>query len=461
METLELTGVWWLPEREDYVAGTLTYNGDSDPHLRLIGVLRELTGPIEPTNRYPIILGVAGGKNITLVRSQEVNMRITVPGIPTSELISEIVVVGAHIRDEADVVFERLSIAYENLINWSGLSALSNSYRPARDGERANYTISAYALSEHPFPMGDAQLQFVSSWTTANNPNQMSVTQELYVEVVPPTSLELSAYLNNYFYHVQNFLSLGVASPQGIRQVNGTVKDAHGGVDYVQITFDARKGNEKQLNPWDMLFTKTDLGEAWPGALNRWFERAEILKPVYDLFFSSIFAPNAYLEHRFLSLTQALESYHRRTEVGVLLERNTFEGLRGNLERVIRDYPGLHRDVVVALGERLKYFNEFSQRRRLKETLRKVGALTQTLIPNESQFVEKVITTRNYLTHFDAASAHAAASGERLWKLTEQLRFLIEMCFLLEIGVDRQAISALCSNHRRYQHLARELPNIN
>lgn len=45
--------------------------------------------------------------------------------------------------------------------------------------------------------------------------------------------------------------------------------------------------------------------------MNKWFEISEKLKPVFDLYLGVMYNPGMYKEYQFLSLAQALESYHR------------------------------------------------------------------------------------------------------------------------------------------------------
>ena len=68
-----------------------------------------------------------------------------------------------------------------------------------------------------------------------------------------------------------------------------------------------------------------------------------------------------YMEHRFLSIVQALEGYHRRRFPGQDL---TTEQHRARLDAIIGAAPAEHRKW---LSEKLAYSNEVSQRKRLRE----------------------------------------------------------------------------------------------
>jgi hypothetical protein len=50
-------------------------------------------------------------------------------------------------------------------------------------------------------------------------------------------------------------------------------------------------------------------------------------------------------------------------------------------------------------------------------------------------FIHKVWATRNYLTHYDEGLKEQTLRGQELYRVTRQLRSLIEICLLHEIGM--------------------------
>jgi len=55
-------------------------------------------------------------------------------------------------------------------------------------------------------------------------------------------------------------------------------------------------------------------------------------------------------------------------------------------------------------------------------------------------FINRVVATRNYLTHFDQSLEPQAARGVELYRITEELRLLVEICLLGEIGFEAESI---------------------
>jgi hypothetical protein len=84
---------------------------------------------------------------------------------------------------------------------------------------------------------------------------------------------------------------------------------------------------------------------------------------MYDLYFGIIHSSNMYVDHKFLSLMQALETYHRRILGGNELSENHHNK---RILEILTAVPDQYRQW---LEEKLKYSNELSLRKRMKELL--------------------------------------------------------------------------------------------
>lgn len=51
-----------------------------------------------------------------------------------------------------------------------------------------------------------------------------------------------------------------------------------------------------------------------------------------------------------------------------------------------------------------------------------------------AEFVQKVVATRNYQTHFDENKKDKAARGKEFHHVAQQLKLLLEACLMEEIG---------------------------
>ena len=92
-----------------------------------------------------------------------------------------------------------------------------------------------------------------------------------------------------------------------------------------------------RLYPYDMLFTFKDISDRFEILLKNWFEKADTLGPVYDLYFGTLYNPRMYLQHQFLSLIQAIEVYHRRKFEGKYLSDDDYEPIYEKFEEFINE----------------------------------------------------------------------------------------------------------------------------
>lgn len=149
-----------------------------------------------------------------------------------------------------------------------------------------------------------------------------------------------------------------------------------------------------------------------------------------------------------MSLIQALESYYRRTcdrkyELDDKYKETTYKTLVEAIPKT------LDCSFKVRLKEYLKYGNEFSLRKRLKEILKDCGDTVNLLIDNHTSFISDVSDTRNFLTHYDRSLECKAKTGQELYILSQKTKFILEICFLKALEMSIETIHELAS--RRFQ----------
>lgn len=167
-----------------------------------------------------------------------------------------------------------------------------------------------------------------------------------------------------------------------------------------------------------------------------------------------------YTENAFLSLTQALETYHRRTHNGHYIPKKDYEKMRNdmklllsknpenmtvvrgtsNIQSFSEKYAVTNRFTSHMVNGTLKYANEYSLKARLDQLTMEFEDILENL-PYNIIGKERFITdTRNYLTHYDEDLESRAAHDQGKIVLIQGLRQLVEICILHEIGVDKQMI---------------------
>jgi len=452
MEEFEYKGIWWLPDNpEKQISGTLTFTPSEGAVLDLIGSfedIKDMNKMLEPE----IILGTtSNGKNITLHKCFETKSSVSLPGFQISSFYANVIFIGAHFQKSEDIKFKNISVHYSHLDEWTNISGFDIQYLPEREVAVKYKVPESIKASIND----DYNIHIIFR---AEYPVRSTVQKEANIKQITYIKIEASQekILEEYWktmYQIQNFLSLGVMSPvypltiEGTTEVNKTIIESKTYYPPVKIVY--RLGDvrivSKTLLPFDMLFTFRDISDRFEGFLKNWFGRAELLEPVYDLYFGTLYNPRMYLQHWFLSLVQAIESYHRRVMKNHELPE---EEHNKRIAEILSMAPEKHVDWLK--GE-LVYSNEPSLRSRLREIFEKYSDIVKDFIEDKDAFIQKVVITRNYLTHYDSNLKEQAAKGKELYQVTQKLRISLEICLLTELGFSLEDIRNLFSRNRQYK----------
>ncbi len=214
-------------------------------------------------------------------------------------------------------------------------------------------------------------------------------------------------------YIIRNFLSLAIGQIIAPIQVNATILTVPinkpiGQFDPKLVNFLYKfqyidvLSNQKNLHPEDQLFTFRDVEKNISLYIKNWIEKFENLEAVHELYFSIVNNPTLYLKSKFLNVIYALESYHRQVN-------STSSTLRERLRELIYQ----HRSVKILF------------------------------IKNNNAFLNRVINTRNYFTHYDSQKRKKALKGIDLLRYTKKLMLLLELCLLSEMGMNNEEIKDL------------------
>jgi hypothetical protein len=461
----EKDGTWWLPESPNHkVPGKVKFTPGEGLVLDLHGALQvddNLGDPnaqrlIEPS----LILGhLIDGKDITLEKCLQIHSFSPTSSVQVSSFIANTAYAGVHFSSMEETRFWALYVRYSYLDQWINKKAFSI---------ECPSNTSLIIRYEQPLPakvnVDDYELSFISwgpsysgdPWTHAN------VSQEGTLVISSAEQKPLTGYLD-LVRRIQDFLSLAMVKPtfitslQGVTEsnkqaINGEV--LHLPVD-IYFAYPWLPVKTRAPHPIEMLFTLPDIEEHLGSYINNWLHKADTLTPVFNLYFATLYEPQVFLEFKFLSLAQAIETYHRRIIGGKY--QTDEEYLAGLYKVLVNAVPhDLDGDFRQSLKEgKLKYANEYSLRRRLHElTIKYSSGIPFSFLSSKTardRFIDKVCDTRNFLTHYPAELESKSARGEELSVLVDQLKALLEVIFLEEIGLDIKVIRVMVSENKRYR----------
>ncbi len=469
MKSFELNGYWWLPSNPDnIIAGTLSFDPINGGFLSLLGSFQNFTkfGQVFDVD---IILGFADGKKITLYHCYATgsNMSLTTGGpiALKSSFLVNIIILGHYFEKVDDIMFKSLSVNYSHLEDWTQISGFKFNLQSDKENHFNQYEVKYNFPQKFEMKIDDVLISFDYNFREGGDRiKEVRLLQTTFIKVEPLRECHLDTYLNNIFYHIQNFISLGVGKavyPLIVKGKNENCKIElrKGRIVYndIEVFYKARDFQEasKKLHPLDMVFFLGDVRDELEKYLNNWFKKAELIQPVYDLYFATLYSPKMYLQHKFLSLIQALEVYHRRVYGGKYISDENYKEVYTKLVEAIPSE--LEDSFKSSLKGKMNYLHEYSLRKRLKVITDTLDDVIEILIKNKVDFISDVENTRNFLTHYDRNLEDKCKTGNDLYILTQKVKFILEMCFLLEMGMSTDKIKKLAKRNQRYQYLAKNV----
>jgi hypothetical protein len=423
----DYVGQWWLPESPDASCyGTLRFDGTNSPRLTLSGSLRPLAGrgfgggeSFAPD----IILGrTEDGKAVTLYRCYETHTGLSFPGIPTVTYVANYAIIGSHLPSKDKVRFEKFWIRYDRLVEWTQLTGFTRQFDVDGNVFRG-LMVDWHAPAPYEVTIAGWQVKFHHRLDQQGDHfEHYNLEHQVRLEVQPPEPKSIEEFYGEFASHYRNLVTLGLGTPiytsellaQPVPDAANPDPKARASSIYHHVS--RRDKAAGKIEEFKMLFSLSAIAADYATCLQKWYGRVELLRPVYNLFFGTLYSEPGYVETGFLLLAQALESYHSRAF-----------GRKAHLAK------------------------------RIVEVVESFGETARLLIPDAAPFAKLVTDTRNYLTHYNERLRKRSAAGEDLWLLAQQVRFVLELCFLREMGLSDERIHAIASKHEQYLFLRSRL----
>lgn len=456
MENKQYQGFWWLPSNPDNkVAGCLTIIPQKSIELELIGSLTPDYGRATNPTKYPeykIIVGIARGKTITLLPSKYSNYNISSSRImPEQEKHNiEVVLIGYHFYDFDQLSFQEIDIQYDGLTNWVNNQKM-NFFLPDNNQIKSSISYLVHYNQQDSIvaKITSGQISLIDDPQTNSRTNQVTLSMRSLLKLELESELHLEYVFSTYFVPLRNFLTLATTKINEISKVwlylNN--KDSKTKVEF--ITLENQQNQDDTFDPYKMLFTLDDIKDEFSLIMQRWFDLYQDIGSVLNLYFGVKNNSNLYLENKLLMLAQALEAYHRLTKRNRILSK---EAHKTRIDSIIESCPEEHQEW---LKQKLNFkgINEPSLHERLQELVDLHWLVMEPIVANKEQFIKDIKNSRNYYTHFNTSIKKKALEDEELFRLGQKLDFLLQACFLSELGCTPEKCEQLISRHTEYRYL--------
>lgn len=460
-ESFTIDGLWWLPATPELkIPGNLSYKPGHTPRLKLMGTLNKPEKFLVMHSDFfnpPLIHGVSSkGEFITLNRCLQINGNNVIGDAghqTTSEFIAYIVFFDTHFHDPDDIRFLSINVRLHELDNWFNKSCIKINSLENKQEE---------VLLDLPDPIITNLEEFeVKLGVTGKRNyrlNSASIQANAYLEIIGKNNKPIDEFLT-LVRLIQNFFTLLISDPTFVTEMTGKlvvyaeVPNNNSSTQIIRIYYPAA-GWQAEVRDvfWaSMLLPLSEIEEDFPELLTLWVQKVQILKPVYDLFFAGIYK-STYPENEFLNLCQAIETYHRRIFGGEFLPEKTFlDGLYKTLVAAIT--PDIEPDFRSSLKDgKLRYAFEYSLRKRIELLCQHITEnININFLKNHQDIVnyaKKITDTRNYLTHYtNDLKERSISGGKDLSEANNQLKLIMSICFLEQLGLPFNKIQERLSNH--------------
>lgn len=432
----EYTGHWWLPGHSDEaVAGTIRYSGGRlrldlfDPSLRMA-----------ERHSINLLLGaLVEGGNCTATGLLHFSSHTTAPGADRDTFAVTQLFIGEHFDHPDGITFDSIAVSYTLLEEWLGEPAFKIATTP---DTRATH-IPPTPFSTTVASLG-AEISLDYDFQSGGHPYHQLVWEheallKVRTEVPAPWS-----WFEPLMYRISDLLTLLIGQPAlprrvfGDREVDSTVLGQTLSIP-VGVCFNLPSyrvdASPSALRPLTSRADVPDLGEMF----GTWFANLDALDQPARLVAGTLYNPFLYSELQFLALAQACETLHRRRSGGQYLDDEAYEPFKNAMVAAIpQAITGGFRE---ALKGRLKYGNQYSLRKRLTDLIGELAETRDLVTGGDSNFVENVVATRNFYTHYDESSRSDALSGRDLYLASVRLRLLVTITVLKDVHLDEAALA--------------------
>lgn len=457
LDSFSLDGRWGLPgwEQEQWLPGRLAYDPENGIRLEIHGLLEDIKdGPIEVPPSREVIHGVTGSADlVTLFKcvSGGISMSFSPKvGAAGTRYQAHWMVAGEHLNSLEEARYSSLSVNLHNLEEFIG-----------RTGFQSNSTAEGVSVVyKFPEPLEMQIDKFAakaeySAHLDGKMFEQMKIAQRGWLTFTPKAETHFQEFLTGPLASFHYLLTLALGHRAPIIAVEAKTPRTAISFEGKEL-FPASKlffGQKHALplpdreHPLRFLFTLAGLGDGLSGAAINWQKGFNAFRDALDFYFSidSESDTDVALEHHFLSVTDALESYHRSVGEKQFDLPEAEHEIR--FKKILEVSPHEHRDW---LESKLQHSNEVSLRSRAKQLYDEQPENVRELLGKKSQFAGRIVDTRNYLIHHSPKLKASALSGLELWRAIKKVRLVLQVCFLRQMGLPDEAISGAIVKSRDY-----------
>jgi hypothetical protein len=436
-EEHQWSGEWHLPDQPNHkIAGLLKWDGGAT--LELNDAFDELkSGPIfaNSSEQHAAIHGLTTkGQLVTVIQSGKASQQINFAsgGLrrPTKYRATWLVV-GLHGSNET--LYTSCRFVVPGLELWL-----------CQPWHKMNYQTGHCLISlDSPDPikvtLGDTDCELeIATLVTASTlpPSQVVGEAKGVVTIRSKSGRPLEWHLAQYGKFI-DLVSIVGGTPFAPVSIEAICQESGSRVEVLVALGQPKQCKFKHHHEFYML--GTEVGMSLDSLIFHWFEAYERVQMPLRLVLSALASNDLWIHMEFLTYMQCLEGFHRALYVGNYMDTDAFEKAADIIIAAIpKDLSSSHRK---SLKSRIGYGNEISLAKRLKELCNPLSPELRVLIlGKDGKVPQRWVDTRDYYTHWDAASKHKILSYLEMHQTSLRLKQWLRALYLLHIGIPADCI---------------------
>jgi hypothetical protein len=465
MREFQIQGNWWLPDApETEHGGVLSFTFQEGLSLYVFGTFSDDIEQRKVTH-VDTIHGIAGAMFVSLCRCSVVRRPLQQPTDIASSRVFSVWSIGFALMGHEqhfshDHRFSTVAFELGHLRDWLGTSGITTEIEHT-EGIDEPYDVTARFRQPSPLKgeTNDLQIEIrLNAGFSEPRSGSVRIEERCEARVSVKEPLDIETWLAKVVRPFTDLISFATAAFNDLTEFrvfdpgDQEAPRRRPGTRVVHSHSQQSLPPERALPKEALLFSAEQVADRFGDVMDRWPAIGNELDSVFGLFFGVQYSGQPYPEYRFYSMVQALESYHRRRRRNYALEK--VKHLE-RLDSILKVVPTQHRKW---LDEKLRYSNEPSLRGRMKDLTSEWEAFLLPIVGDRKSFVDKVVNTRNYYTHYDESLRQSAARGEELIRLTDILFVTMQACLLQELGFEHTQCIELIMTSADYWLLTDPVP---
>lgn len=438
MNKFEIEGKWRKITQNDWIHGTLSFDPETRSSISLFGSFTDQTLPFLH-HEISLVVGKTPIGDFTLVeldyRSCSSNRHF---GSITTYSVT-FIFKGIQVENKDQLVFSEVSFSSLNLESWfnpSNLKILHNFDDWSFKLEGKNTMIDSFTLKEgirlnidHDVsikPQNNSNTHIIKKSTDLN----LSYASRLNWRVIWKDVQCFVSFIS-FCTNEQSYPTRLILKDEMFTEKIGSLAKTIPVELFFQTTM--FHSGSSQNEPRDHLIPYSILQGNFQHVIQKWYKFYETFQIPINLINSRLKSKRLFNENRFLDAAHALEVFHRLDSNINKFNTDYFEKLKitaiGAFAESKKDREWME--------QLLRYANEPSLRQRLKDLIKRYELdFLFVDCKKKKHFINIVINTRNYFTHYDSSIKSHKASGAELIYITRTLTAILYSCITTKLDID-------------------------